>query len=248
MDMLASLAFAIIIVKSAAQKGYDTIRTQTRFIGFACAVAATGLMLVYGGLAYLGATASTMYDLNIGTAHLLTNIINQLVGTAGLALLGVVTALACITTAVALLSSSAAYFVRLSGGRIKYKTLCVIISILCVIISSAGLTQIVNMAGFVLSVFYPGVLVLVVLSFFSDRIKHRSVYLAATLSAMAVSVLEIINGYGVAQLNFVQHLPLAHLGFAWVAPAALCGVLVTLVKDMELMRTMASAVRDRNLK
>ena len=47
----------------------------------------------------------------------------------------------------------------------------------------------------------------------------------AALGALAVSLLEVIASYTGLELAFLAQLPLADLGFGWVVPAAVCGVI-----------------------
>lgn len=230
MDVLAALAFGIIIVKNVNQKGYTSLPDKVKFIGMASIVAAFGLLVVYCGLTFLGATASTLYGMEINRAQLIINIIRSLLGEGGAVLLGIVVALACITTAVALVSSSADYFSKLSGGKLSYKTLTVVICVFSTMASNIGLDQIIAVASPILSFVYPGVLTLIFLSFFSDRIKKQNVCRGAAIGAMAVSLLEILAFYGVP-IAFVARLPLSEFGFAWVIPAILCGVLGALLPD-----------------
>ena len=75
-----------------------------------------------------------------------------------------------------------------------------------------------------LSVVYPPTLVLIILAFFSKRIKNDWVFRLAALGALATSFLTVASTYG-APLPFLDRLPLASLGFGWLLPAALCGTL-----------------------
>lgn len=58
MDVLAAMAFGIIILKSAQDKGYTDGKSKTKMISGAALLAGGLLLLVYLGLTYLGATVS----------------------------------------------------------------------------------------------------------------------------------------------------------------------------------------------
>ena len=79
------------------------------------------LLAVYMGLAYLGATVSTQYTGSIGRAALIMAIVEALMGKTGVVIFGAVVGLACVTTAIALTSSAAAYFSELCRGKVSYK-------------------------------------------------------------------------------------------------------------------------------
>lgn len=225
MDVLAALAFGIIIVNTVAEKGYTGERETYKIAASASILAAAGLMIVYGGLTYLGATASAYRGGRLTRTELILYITEKLMGKYGVILLGVVVMLACITTAVALISASSDYFSRLSGGKVKYEVLTIVLCIFSAVVSTIGTDQIVAIASPILSLLYPGMLTLVILSFFAGKIVDDYVIRGAVAGAIVFSLLEILNGWGLP-LNFVSYLPLASVGFGWIVPAALSGLII----------------------
>ena len=113
------------------------------------------LLAVYMGLAYLGATVSAQYTNDIGRAQLIMVIIEALMGKVGMVLFGVVVGLACVTTAVALTSSAAAYFTELCRGKVSCKVFVIAICVFSAVVSNLGLDRIVAVAAPVLDVIYP---------------------------------------------------------------------------------------------
>ena len=111
------LLFGFIILKSAQAKGYTKAKAQIRVVSGASLVAGIGLLVVYLGLTYLGATTANLFDITVDRTYLVTSIVQQLLGHGGLILFAIVVALACITTAVGLVSACANYFSGLSGGE-----------------------------------------------------------------------------------------------------------------------------------
>lgn len=67
-------------------------------------MAGIGLLVVYLGLTYLGATMSQFFDITVDRTYLVTSIVQGLLGQGGIILFAVVVALACLTTAVGLVS------------------------------------------------------------------------------------------------------------------------------------------------
>lgn len=222
MDVLAAMVFGIIIVKNAAEKGYTETRLRYKIARNSSLIAAAGLLIVYCGLTVLGATASTLYPASINRSELILNITQQLMGKAGVLILGIVVALACITTAVALVSASADYFSALSKGKLGYKLLTVIFCLFSAAISNFGIDQIVVLAQPVLNLIYPGALTLILLSFFSHRLSDYAIR-GAVLGAMIGSLCEILYGWGVP-LHFVPRLPLFAFGFGWLIFAIIFGI------------------------
>ncbi len=228
MDVLAAMVFGIIILKSARAKGHTEPKAQFTVVAGAGIVAGAALLVVYLGLTYLGVTTSRFFDLSVPRTFLVVSIVRNLMGQPGIILFAVIVALACVTTAIGLVTSAADYFSKLSGGRLSYSLLVVLICVFSAVASNVGLDQIVSIAAPILDVVYPPTLVLIVLAFFSGRIRNDWVFRLAALGALATSALSVLRGFG-APLAFLDALPLADLGFGWVLPAAVCGALGALV-------------------
>ena len=181
--------------------------------------------MVYLGLTYLGATTANLFDITVDRTYLVTSIVQQLLGHGGLILFAIVVALACITTAVGLVSACANYFSGLSGGRLSYPVRVCLICLFSAVVSNFGINEIIAIASPILSVVYPPTLALIVLALFGRRIRNDWVFRLAALGALVISLLEVISSYTGLEIAFLSHLPLASLGFAWVVPALLCGVI-----------------------
>lgn len=229
MDVLAAIVFGYIILKSAREKGHTEPRAQIRVVSGASLVAGTGLLVVYLGLTYLGATTARFFDITVDRTYLVVAIVRNLLGDAGIILFAVVVALACITTAVGLVSACANYFSDLSRGRLSYQLLVCIICVFSAVVSNFGLNEIIAIASPILSVVYPPTLVLIVLALTGRRIRRDWVFRLAALGALAVSLLEVIRTYTGAELAFLDLLPLSSLGFGWVLPALACGIAGALI-------------------
>ena len=234
MDVLAALAFGIIILKSAQEKGYSDARESSKMIRAAAVIAGVLLLIVYFGLTYLGATSASLFSLGISRAELVIGIVERLLGKTGLVIFAVVVALACMTTAVALVSSAASFFEKLTKGRLSYATLVIIICVSSAVISNLGLDRIVAVASPILDIVYPPTLVLIALSWFGDRLS-RGVYRWAVIGALIASVLSTLSLYGVS-VPIVNTLPLASLGLGWIVPAAGFGIVAYVISRLRKMR------------
>lgn len=228
MDVLAALVFGIIVLKSARDKGHTDPGDQFRVVAGASVVAGAALLVVYLGLTYLGVTTSIYFDLTVLRTYLVVAIVRNLMGYPGVVLFSVVVALACITTAAALVSSAASYFSKLSRGRVSYACLVAVICVFSAVTSNFGLDQIVSIAAPILNIVYPPTLVLIVLALFGRRIRSDWVFRMAALGALIFSALTVAADFGVP-LDFLKRLPLAAMGFGWLLPAAVCGALGALI-------------------
>ncbi|MBP3485190.1 MAG: branched-chain amino acid transport system II carrier protein [Oscillospiraceae bacterium] len=234
MDVLAALAFGIIILKSAQEKGYSDARESSKMIRTAAVIAGVLLLIVYFGLTYLGATSASLFSLDISRAELVIGIVQRLLGKTGLVIFAVVVALACMTTAVALVSSAASFFEKLTKGRLSYAVLVTVICVSSAVISNLGLDRIVAVASPILDIVYPPTLVLIALSWFGDRLS-RGVYRWAVIGALIASVLSTLSLYGVS-VPIVNTLPLASLGLGWIVPAAGFGIVAYVIGRLREMR------------
>ena len=227
MDALAALPFGIIVLQSVTAKGYDSGRKQFRVVGGSAVLAGILLLAVYMGLAYLGATVSAQYTNDIGRAQLIMVIIEALMGKVGMVLFGVVVGLACVTTAVALTSSAAAYFTELCRGKVSYKVFVIAICVFSAVVSNLGLDRIVAVAAPVLDVIYPPTLVLIFISLLAPRLSDR-VSRGAAIGALLTSVLCALNANGI-HIPFMANLPLYDLGLSWLLPAVIFGLAASLL-------------------
>ena len=232
MDVLAVVIFGILISKSVKEKGYRDLRQQNKIVFGSGMVAGISLLIMYLGLTYLGVTASGMFDLSVDHTYLVTSIVHLLLGNIGTLIFSVVVALACITTAVALVSSCADYFSGLSGGKIKYVWLVILICACSSFITTFGLNRIISVAAPILDVVYPPTLLIIVLSFFERRIHNDWVFRLGALGAFLVSLMTVLNRFGLP-FGFLDYLPLQNHGFGWILPAVICSALGLLVPQKQ---------------
>ena len=238
MDVLAAMAFGIIILSSADEKGYTDSKSAAKMIGIAAALSGVLLLIVYFGLTYLGATASTVFPTDISRANLLIGIVELLLGKAGLIIFAIVIALACITTAVALVSSAASFFAKLANDKISYSVFVVVICVSSAVISNLGLDMIIAIATPVLDIVYPPMLVLILLSWFGDKL-HKSVYVSSVAGSLIASVLATASLYGM-NVPVIDSLPLASLGLGWLTPAAVFGLVAYLVSKVKFQNAQTT--------
>ena len=104
-----------------------------------------------------------------------------------------------------------------------------VICVFSAVVSNFGLDQIVAIAGPILDVVYPPTLALILLALAGRRLRRVWVYRLAALGALAVSLLKTLSTYGGVELPFLDALPLASIGFGWLLPAAVCGVIGALI-------------------
>ena len=218
MDTMAALAFSILIISQVKSYHLNTKREERKMVFGACVIAGTALILIYGGLAYLGATVSGTYAATLSRAQIMLQLAEDILGSSGLVLLAVIVAAACLTTAIGLVSSCASYLTELSHGKVSYKVFAIGICVFSAVLCNVGLDNIIALASPILDLIYPILLVLIFLSMVKESqisLAGRYGALAGTGFFVALQLFENLTGL----TNITSSLPLASLGFAWILPA-----------------------------
>ncbi len=228
MDALGIGGVTALIMTSFLAKGYKDKKEVASLTVKASLVAGIGLILVYGGLTYLGATVSTIYDANVSQTALLVSITKQLLGHTGSVLLSIIVAFACLTTAVGLTSVTAKYFEDVTNKKFKYEHLVILICVFSAVVSNLGVDKIISIAAPILTVLYPVSIVLVLMASFKNIFTKNSTYKGAAYATLLVSILTVIDSLGVS-ISLIHSLPFDSLGFNWIVPAILGGIIGTLI-------------------
>lgn len=225
MDMMAAYIFSVTILMTIRQKGYSSQTQQSALILRGGVVATVLLFVVYGGLAYIGATASVSVTEELSQAQLLILLTGRLLGKPGMILLGVIVAFACLTTAVGLLTSIASFFTEKLG--VRYEILVTLFTAVSWLISNFGTAAIISMAAPVLDLIYPVLIVLTAFGLAGRRIQSDAAYRFAAFGAFAASVLLQVGSLMDVDL-FAAALPLSELGFGWLIPSLVCAAIGTM--------------------
>ncbi len=219
MDVLAATIFGVLILTGAKDRGHTSLSELGKVTIGASVFSGIALFIIYMGLTYIGATVSQKYNMHISKSVLLTSIVRSLLGGyAGQILFSVVASLACLSTAVALVGSCAHFIGDMIKGKLSYKAITVIICIASGFIAMLGVDSLIVFASPVLNIIYPPVLCVIFLSFLKDSIGRFS-YILTALSAMLISILQLIFGFGLPILNI---LPFYRIGLGWLIPSAVC--------------------------
>lgn len=223
LDVLASVIFAGIIIAAAQSKGYVDASAKSKVVIASGALAAFCLLLVYGGLLFLGAT-SGVDDPEIGRSALLIHIALSNLGKYGMIAIALAIALACLTTAIALTSAVGTFFSQLSGGKVGYKTLVTVCCLISGVLAISGVDNIIQFAYPPLAFVYPIVITLVLyVVFFGQRITSKTPYIGALMASTLVAVLslfKILNLWSESTLDLLNKIPFFSIDLGWVVPSA----------------------------
>lgn len=187
MDTFAALMFGMLLVDVLRGKGVTSPRACFRYLSIAGVIAAIGLAFVYVSLFWLGATSSTIAAGANNGGVVLAAYVQALFGQPGQWILSLVVLLACLTTAVGLVSACSDYFSTLT--RLSYRQWVVVLSITCAVVANVGLSRLIALSVPVLMALYPLAIALVVLTFIRRWLRnpvlgYRLVMLVALLCSL----------------------------------------------------------------
>ena len=196
MDILVVSGFGLVMLNTLRLKGYVERKSQIKAIIGVCIVAGILLSLIYGGLAYLGATSSVVLgNNNLNQAQLIVAITNHLMGHTGMVILGIIVGFACLTTAVGLIGSTACFFEDFTNKKIKYPVWVVINTLISISLCNLGLTTIINVAVPILTTICPPFMITVLLLLFRNQIRNTLVYKGIAFVALVYGLVSTVQSY-----------------------------------------------------
>ena len=223
MDAIAAIAFSMIVVNAVKATGIthaNKIFKQTLIAGL---IAAIALLFIYVSLGFIGnhmnlssgkIASLKANDQNIGT-YLLTTVASIGFGTFGKYLLGIIVALACLTTACGLVVAVAEYFHRIFP-KLSYNTYVIIFTIISFILANQGLNSVITMSVPVLSIVYPVAITIILLILLARLIPTKPIAQQIPIAIVSIiSVLSVIHTQGWLKLNFIDSLPLKQYSLEW---------------------------------
>ena len=232
MDALAGLAFGIIVVNVIRNLGVTEpgeVAKQTVRAGIFSSVL---MGLIYVLVAVIGAQSRGIFAAASNGGEALAQISEYYFGGAGAMILAVTVTVACLKTAVGLITSCGETFVRIFPGGPSYRFWAAAFSVLSFFIANLGLNAIIAWSQPVLMFLYPLAIVLILLTltgrlFGNDRTVLRWTigFTAAAavfdfLRAMPEGTLAALHLEGAVN-TAAGIVPFMKQGFGWVSPAVL---------------------------
>ncbi|SOC41022.1 branched-chain amino acid transport system II carrier protein [Ureibacillus acetophenoni] len=224
MDALAALVYGIVVVNTIRAKGIKDNAALSKYMLLAGLGAGVLLAVIYSILTYLGASVSSIEQLDNG-AEVLTLVMNELFGPAGIVILGLLFTVACLCVSISLVISCGEYFSKLIPV-FSYKVWATITAIVSFAVANLGLNQILAISVPILGMIYPLAIVLILLGIF-NRYVNLSVYRVSIILTAIFSIIETINVtfLGKSLSDALSFIPLYDQGVGWILPA-LAGVII----------------------
>jgi LIVCS family branched-chain amino acid:cation transporter len=230
MDALASLAFAIVIITNIENLGIKNPKRKAVEISKSGLVCVVGMSVIYTSLAYMGATSRGSVSRADNGGKIMSMVSEHYFGFIGKILLAAIVTVACLKTAIGLITSCSQMFSEMFPKSVSYKKYAVIFTVFSFIVANFGLNNIIQLSIPVLMFLYPLAITLIILSLLAPVInKQRDIYRWTTILTMIAALFDFCNALPETVkettvmrkiIDFAHiYLPGFDYGFGWIIPA-----------------------------
>ena len=232
MDALASLAFGIIVVNAIRSLGVREPGAVARDTVRAGVFSSLLMAVIYLLVTVVGAQSRGQLEISANGGEALAQIAGHYFGSAGAVILAATVTIACLKTAVGLVTSCSETFVKIFPGGPSYRVWAVTFSLVSFLIANLGLNTILAYSTPVLMFLYPLSIVLILLTLGGRLFGNHPAVLRWTIGCtMVAAVFDLLRTLP-TQAQAALHLepvvalaetwlPLCKQGFGWVCPAVL---------------------------
>ena len=239
MDVLAGLAFGIVVVQVIRDLGVEKAEavamTTVRSGIFSCLL----MGVIYLLVTVMGTWSRGALEAAPNGGAALAQIAQHYLGHVGLLVLAATVTLACLKTAVGLITSCAETFEGMFPKALSYRQWVLVFCGASFLFANVGLTAIITYAVPVLMFLYPLAITLILLALLGRFFDHdRAVYCWVTGLTLVAALYDLLRTLpeGVRALLHADGLiaavgnvlPFATIGLGWVAPAVL-GLVIGLI-------------------
>ena len=236
MDALAGLAFGIIVVNAIRSLGVsepDEIAKSTVKAGLLSAML---MALIYVLVTMIGAQSRGSFAAAANGGEALAQIAEHYFGSIGALILAFTVTLACLKTAIGLITSCAETFVKLFPHGPGYHNWAIGFCLLSFLIANLGLNAIIACSMPVLMFLYPLAIVLILLTLFGKAFHDDRRVLRWTIGMTVIAAIydllrslpaSLLSALSLDQpIHWISDMvPLAAQGFGWI-PLSLLGFLL----------------------
>lgn len=236
MDALAGLAFGIIVVNAIRSLGVsepDEIAKSTVKAGLLSAML---MALIYVLVTMIGAQSRGSFAAAANGGEALAQIAEHYFGSIGALILAFTVTLACLKTAIGLITSCAETFVKLFPHGPGYHIWAIGFCLVSFLIANLGLNAIIACSMPVLMFLYPLAIVLILLTLFGKAFHDDRRVLRWTIGMTVIAAIydllrslpaSLLSALSLDQpIHWISDMvPLAAQGFGWI-PLSLLGFLL----------------------
>ena len=232
MDAIAGLAFGVIIVNCIRDLGIHDGKLVAREIIKAGVLTALLMSLIYYATTIMGTKSRALFEISENGGIALAQIAEFYLGKLGLIILAFTIGLACLKTAVGLVTSCSVTFVKMFPNRLNYRRWAIVFTVFSFAISNFGLTTIINYSIPVLMFLYPIAIALTLVGIFSYRTDNKTVFRCTLVGTIFAAIFDFIKTlpFNIDVSFMAKILPFFDIGFSWIIPSII-GLIIGLVVD-----------------
>lgn len=229
LDALAALAFGIIVVTTVKKLGVTNPNHIAKETFKAGTISVILMGIIYSLLAFMGAMSLGHFKLSDNGGIALAQLAQYYLGDYGIILLSLIIIVACLKTAIGLITAFSETFSELFP-KTNYLMFATVVSVISFIFANVGLTKIIEYSIPVLMFLYPLAITIILLTLFSSLFNHSTiVYQFTTYFTLIASFADAIKASPAFIANtalaqslisfFEKYLPFFTIGMGWVTPA-----------------------------
>lgn len=221
MDAIAGLAFGVIIVNCVRDLGIHDGKVVAKEIIKAGVITAVLMSAVYLASTLMGAKSRALFDASENGGIALAQIADFYLGKAGLFVLAFTIGLACLKTAIGLVTSCGEAFVKMFPNTLNYRKWTIVFCLFSFAVSNFGLTTIINYSVPLLMFLYPVAIVMIILGLFSYRTDNKTIFRCTLVGTVFAAVFDFLKTLPFClDVSFASRfLPFFNAGFSWLVPS-----------------------------
>ena len=230
MDALAGLAFGIVVIDVIRRMGVDNDDIIAEDVLSSGLLAGALMALIYVLSILVGAQSRGIFELSENGGIALTQIAGHYLGGVGLFILAFTITFACLKTSIGLVTACSETFVKMTNGKISYRTWAILFTVFSFAVSNIGLSAIIEYSIPMLMLIYPPAIALILLAFIGKFFAHdRAVYVATMIGTWAAAIFDCMKTLPASvqtslrldvPIAFAEkYLPLFDKNLGWLLPA-----------------------------
>ncbi|MCK5401017.1 MAG: branched-chain amino acid transport system II carrier protein [Flavobacteriaceae bacterium] len=226
------LTGGVVVISINNLKGNISFEEKKSILAKSGLIAMLGLFLIYAGLIVVGALYSSQFVSGTTRTELLSGLSIKTLGNIGTTFLSVLVALACFSTAVAIIVGTADFFKGLFKESQKAYTITAIVScVIGVLVGQMDVKYIIDVALPALMFIYPLTIVLILLNVIPEQFASKKVFRIVVLVTFLFSIPDFLSFLIPPEsLQGIKDIiPLAQHNLGWVLPGFVAFVLVNVI-------------------
>ena len=194
MDAIAGLAFGIVVIDVIRRMGVNNDDIIAEDVLSSGLLAGALMALIYVLSILVGAQSRGIFELSENGGIALTQIAGHYLGGVGQFILAFTITFACLKTSIGLVTACSETFVKMTNGKISYRTWAILFTVFSFAVSNIGLSAIIEYSVPMLMLIYPPAIALILLAFLGKFFAHdRTVYIATMIGTWAAAIFDCMK-------------------------------------------------------